>query len=321
MKCAVISLTRLCVGEGVLIFLLLSLPTHAQAGTKWGLSAGSTIRPTCWPYYCNGVGVQSGPGFSQHLGTNVVTSISANFASAAISAEMKLDGDVFYPEFKGTNSTANTGLYWASASSTVIEGFYYRGVTNKTFFFGGTLSGNSTGPRTQDGLEAQLYFFKSTNFVYMTHLPTLLYQTGAKVITNVSFKVAYTNNNAVLSNVVAVSVAPGETFYLYASLYLSVFAQGAQCRTLAPYRVFCLNSDELISESLRTDFPISVQVAGNNLQLTWQATRRTSFPESCSTPDGPIWQAVTNLVTTNVTGSLLAVPLADGEQFFRLRIQ
>jgi hypothetical protein len=203
----------------------------------------------------------------------------------------------------------------------VIEGYRYTGTTNKTFLFGGRLSGNSSGPRTQDGLEGQLYFFKSTNFVYQTHLPTLLYETGAQVITNRSFRVTYTNNNTLLSNVVAVSVVPGETFYLYASLYLTVFAQGAQCRTLTPYQVFCLNPDGLSSESLRTDFPISAQASGNDLQISWQATRRAFFPESSSTPAGGIWQAVTNTITSNKNGSLLTVPTAGGEQFFRLRIQ
>ena len=285
------------------------------------MSAGSTIRPTCWPYYCNGVGVQSGPGFGQDFGTNVATSISADFASAAVTADMKFVDEAFYPEFKGTNSTANTGLYWASAGATVIEGFHYNGMTNKVFYFGGKLSGNSTGPRTQDGLEAQLYFFRSTNFIYLTHLPTLLYETGAQVITNRSFKVAYTNNGVLLSNVVAVSVAPGETFYLFASLNLSVFAQGAQCRTLTPYQVFCLNPEGLISESLRTDFPMSIEPGGSKLGIAWPATRRTCFPESCSTPNGGTWDSVTNAITTNKNGSLLSVPLSGNEQFFRLRIQ
>jgi hypothetical protein len=315
------NLIRSRIGVRMAALLSLVLTVQGQAATKWGITAGCTIRPTCWPYYCNGVGILSGPGFSQDLGTNVATTVSADFATAAVTAEMKLAGEAFFPEFKGTNSTANTGLYWASADATVIEGYRYRGLTNKTLIFGGILSGVSSGPRTQDGLQAQLYFFRSTNFVYITHLPTLLYETGAQVITNRSFNVAYTNNGVSLSNVVAVPVAPGESFYLYASLSLSVFAQGAQCQSVVPYQVFCLNPEGLESESLRTDFPISVQTSGSDLRMAWQATRRACVPESSFTPTGGTWEPVTNAIAANKDGNVLAVPISSNEQFFRLRIQ
>jgi len=308
---------------GVLVVALtFAMPLSSlPAATTWGLSGGCTIYATCQPYYCNGLGSRSGPNFNQDRGTNILTSVSAEFASAALMAELKEVGGAYFPEFQGTNSTANTGLYLAMANVVAIEGYHYTGATNKTFLFGGRLAGSSSAPRTQDGLRAELYFFRSTNFVYISHLPTLLYETDAQVITNCSFKVAVTNNNALLSNVVAVTAAPGETFFLYASLQLSVFAQGAQCGTLTPYQVFCLNPDGLISESLRGDFPMLARTSGNDLQISWQATRRECRPESASTLDHPLWQAVTNFISADQDRNVLTVPITGGEQFFRLKIQ
>ena len=285
------------------------------------MSGWSTIRPTCVPYSCNGVGILSGPAFGQSRGTAGSSAVSADFAAAIVSVNLLPTGSLFSLEFQGSAATASTGLYWASSGATIIEGLHYTGPTNKSFTFAGRFSGTCSSPRTTDGLSAQVYLFRSTNFIYDTYLPDLIYEKHAQVITNFSLKVACTNSGATLSNAISATVAPGETFYLYASLSVSVFEVGVSGRTTSPLQVSCLNPEGLVSESMRTDFPLSISNSANQIQVRWPETRRQCTPEWTPALPPQQWDPVTNPVVSNLSGNLLTLPATANAAFFRTRIQ
>jgi hypothetical protein len=170
-------------------------------------------------------------------------------------------------------------------------------------------------------LSAKLYIFRSTNFVYQTHLPTLLYETGAQLVTNFDLYITSTNRTATVYGSVAFSVSPGELFYVYASLGTSTFQQNGFTTTQNPYRVYCGSPEALISESNLADVPLEISRTNNQPRLSWPARRLQILPEYTAELPSSSWQLLTNPVFADAFGNWCSISSTSPASFYRLRIQ
>lgn len=276
------------------------------------MTGRSTIQPTY-------SGALYGPSFDRSLGTAGISAISADFAAASVSASLLPTGSLFSLQFQAS-ALINSNYLWANSFAMIIEGLYYTGPTNKSFIFAGGFSGICNSPNSEDGLTAQIYFFRGTNFIYTTLLTDLIYERHAQVITNFSLRITCTNNGAALSNTISVPMAPGETVYLHATLSVLVHGAGVNGQSTSPLQVFCLNPEGLVSESMRTDVPLSLSKSFNQVRIRWPATRRQCIPEWTPALQSPQWEPLTNAVVSDTSGNLLVVPLSQNAGFFRTRV-
>lgn len=113
----------------------------------------------------------------------------------------------------------------AQSTSTAIEGYTHTGSTDKTFTLTSTLTANVV-PGSLSGsfpthAEARVYLFEEQPFQFLTDLPTLIFEVGAKEID--SFELLIDDGNKALSGSLNFTLTPGQSVYLFTQL----FAQGS----------------------------------------------------------------------------------------------
>lgn len=276
---------------------------------RWGVSTGSSIMINCTTGYCQGDPRDVHHSMMQSFGTNVVSDSQTDFGIARASVEMVRINDAFFPKIFGEARTIGPDIHWASASGTGVEGYQYRGGGAGDLEFVATLCGTNA---SSAGMTAMIYLFKSEGFVYQTHLPTLLYETQAKPITNFTLSVSKSATGS--TNSATIQAQPGEIIYLFAQLSMSAQGAGRAVYADEGLRVTCKQADLLLSESLFAPQLAFAKQSGK-LNLWIPATRWPVSIES-STDLGTDWSAVPVITTTSGTSASLVIQ--GPQRFFRV---
>ena len=297
---------------------MLSVAAFAAQPAKWGVSADASLFYNCFEGHCRGNDLDVSQWIERSFSTNLVADCQANYGSARIEVQMRREGDLFLPTITGHARSTGPNTHWNDAYGVAIEGYRYTGNTNKTLRFTGSLNGRSSGTREYEGLEAEVYFFKSDGFTFERDLPTLLYETAAKPITNFTLNIRSTNSGASLSQTVSLPVAPNETIHFYASLYISIFQVNGFTETLDGFKIVCDTPDNLTSESLALDRPLEIQSSTNFVTLTIPPSRhRLDLQQAHGL--GQEWTTIQPSLQTNTVGFLAQITNSTAAKFWRAR--
>ena len=245
--------------------------------------------------------------------------VGSEYGGALVTVSMLPEGNILVPSFSGSAWTVGPGFRWASASATAVEAYRHTGNARKAYSFTASFAAQTTSLRTWDVISADFYLFKSEGFEYLTHLPTLLGETDAVAITNVSFGLA-TNVPVNATRTVEVEVDPGEVFYLFAQLRVNNFQDGGSTETIQPFTISCANPSGLESESLTGAIPLSIRPEGTNVHVSWPPTRRVCQLESASESSVPVWKSVEDEVRSDANGGGVLVSTVERARIFRLRL-
>ena len=231
---------------------------------------------------------------------------------------MRREGDLFLPMMTGHARSAGPSIHWNDAFGVAIEGYRYTGDRNATLRFTGSLHGRTSATRNYDGLKAEVYFFKSDGFTFESHLPTLLYETQAKPITNFTLNIRSTNSGAHLSQTVSIPVVPNETIYLYANLYSSIFQVNGFTETVDGFKIICETPEKLMSESLALDQRLDIRASVESLTLTIPPSRRRAELQQV-TGLGQEWTTFQAVMQTNAFGIQVRIPNPPATKFWRVQ--
>lgn len=287
----------------------------------WGISTASSIHYTCSDGYCRGNELDVyDTSLRQSFASAETSESKADFGMGRAVVEMIGDGRVLFPRIRGRADSVGPNIHWNSGYGIAIEGYRYIGQVPTFLEFEGTLSGQSNGTKSYEGLTAEVYLFKEEGFTYQPHLPTLLYETAAKPITNFSLRISSTNSGARLTNKVAVPVVPGETIYLFAQLGISVFRVNGFSESVEGLQINSPHRDLLHSHSLLADTKLEVLKSNNGLSLLMSPTRRP-FQVERAIDLVAGWNAVNEPLTSLGTGFSFPIQSDQSQQFWRVRME
>lgn len=193
------------------------LPMSAEALSEWGATA-TTSAANC-PSFCTSFvfGASTG-GPNENAAFSSVSDARGNaMASAALDEGSGISTPLLQAE--AYSSSASVGSAFGTAFA--VEGYTYLGGGTGEFTLDITLDGSVSDPTPADGdtdIVAEVYLFAEENFAFFSDIGTLVFEFGATVIDDTTLVLT---SDGSLSSSVSISLAPGESFYLWARLRAS----------------------------------------------------------------------------------------------------
>ncbi|HUS36326.1 MAG TPA: hypothetical protein VM680_13325 [Verrucomicrobiae bacterium] len=287
--------------------------SFAAEKPRWGIAGGSSLHFNC-PSYCQGdtrdVYTWTGQIFSRSL-TNEA---HATFGNTRVVIEMKGETALF-PRIHGMAESLGDSVHASRSTGTVIEGYRYIGANVANLEFQARLAGTSNDSYEAGGLTAQVYFFKKEGFSYITDIPTLIYETPAQPITNVSLRISSTNSGAILSSNITIPIQPGEIIYLFSQL--DIWVHRANGYTDAPegLDISTPQSHLVVSESLAPD-RLALARKADNWEFSIPPIRRPfRLQQSDNITTG--WLPIGSVVLSNEFGFSFLFAPTNAQTFFR----
>lgn len=208
---------------------LLSLTSQQTAAAllEWGTGSYAHLQEC----------VLDSPCYDQRYSTTDLRQTSSSAADAdargTVAASASLNGSTLTPVLRAFAqdtgvctggacgpSTGTNMVNWAGAFG--VQGYTYTGTQSMTYTINANLSGSVT--NNSSGIYAEIIAFQGPSFTFYPYSNILISELGAVPLGQIELGMG--NIGGLLSDSFSINLNPGDTFYLWASLFAQSAAQG-----------------------------------------------------------------------------------------------